>query len=170
MWKFLTSAIIALTFALPAVAQSVQSTTTVSCQNLRGMLQVLQTVSAETEVTRPTTEKWHSKSGCAYVPGRSFTASRSIAAQYGVFAPDQLGGFIGWLVTDKWLVAVEHFAFVDRTKEKAYRPAAILDRRRFTLHKRCFNLTQTIAGARIVGHQFDYRGRVYCGSPLIRSN
>lgn len=142
----------------------------ISCVRLAGMRIVLDRVVNEQQLYNNSTDIFKGQGDCTLVPGRSFTADRWIAAQNGVWGADTLGGFIGWIVTDKWLIPVEHIAYLDRAKEKSYRPADILSRKRFTLRSACFRHTQTLHGVQIYGHQFDDPGRRLCGRPILISN
>ena len=80
-------------------------------------------------------------------------------------------GFKGWIVTERWLIAVERIAYLDKARELAWRPGAVFDRKRHFLSPQCMSLTQLVGGARIYGHNYDGRGRGWnCATPLLRSN
>ena len=80
-------------------------------------------------------------------------------------------GFKGWIVTNRWLIAVERIVYLDEALELAWRPGAIFDRKRHRLSRRCMSLTQQVGGARIYGHNYDVRGaRWRCALPLLISN
>jgi len=143
----------------------------VKCVRLPGMVTLFNRVVNEQQVMPPmSTDVFRGNGDCTY-NFRPYTANREEALRAGVFGAQSLGGFIGWVVTERWLIAVEHIGMLDRAMETAYRPGAILDRNRWTLPRHCFNLTQTLAGVRIVGHQLDRRGREWnCHQPVLISN
>lgn len=141
------------------------------CFNLKGLEQGVERITNRQQVYNNDERTWHSRNGCAIVPNRDFTTNREIARQQGVFNPDQIGGFIGWIVTDRWLVPVEHVAFLDRAGGKMYRPADILSRDRFTLPEKCLtDFRVTTGGVTIYGHQFDWRGQRWCRQPILQTN
>jgi hypothetical protein len=146
----------------------------VSCSTLEGLKKGLDRVVDEMQVYNNDKDIWQSRDGCSIVTGRSFTAEREIARQAYVFKASTLGGFIGWIKTDKWLVPIEHIAYTDRTKEKAFRPADILSLERYSLPEICFKRrTIEVFGVTIVGHQFsaghpsDEFGRRHCAVPIV---
>jgi hypothetical protein len=165
----LVSAFFAMT-TVPAIAQFSRDDIRISCFDLKDLQRVLHQVVNRQQVYNNDEMIWHSNGSCAVVPNREFTANSKEARRNGVFNAHKVG-FFGWIVTERWLVPVEHFAYLDRAKEKSYRPADIYPRDRFTLLPKCFTkITVKVDGVRIYGHQLDYRGRVYCDEPIIKTN
>lgn len=147
----------------------------ISCFTLKGIESRLNHVVNEMQVYNNDPATWHNRDGCAIIKGRPFTTNREEARRAGVFNPEGIGGFVGWLVTNDWLVPVEHFAYTDKSKDEAWRPADILSRDRYTLPRRCFERRIKMFGVEIVGHQlsagniWDERLKRLCSRPIIKS-
>lgn len=170
--RLIMSLIAVFALAMPAAAQQFTNSP-LSCMRLPGMVKVLNKVVQETQIHplgnyRASSDVLRGQGDCTYVYNRPFTTDRYEAVQNGVFGAQNLGGFFGWIVTDRWLVPVEQAARLDKAKEKFFRPAALYDRRRFTLPRRCFRYDVKMQGVQIVGHQLDYRGRKWCRRPILK--
>lgn len=145
----------------------------VSCFTLAGMQERLNHVVDEMQLYNNDVTTWHSKDGCAVVTGRSFTSDKAVAQAHGVFSYRKVG-FVGWLVTDKWLLKAERVAYLDKAKEVSWRPAAIYSRKQYVLLPVCYKRTLHRNGVAIVGHQYtlgnivDVREAVRCLEPMLR--
>jgi hypothetical protein len=169
---FLALSLFAQTSSMAQSQPTIQFTESpVKCVRLGGMVTLFEWVVNEQQVMPPmSTDIFRGNGDCTY-NDRPYTADRQAAMRAGVSGAQSLGGFFGWIVTDRWLIAVEEVGMLDRAMEKMYRPGAILDRGRWTLLRRCARLTQTISGVQIVGHQLDWRGRAWgCHQPVLTAN
>lgn len=80
------------------------------------------------------------------LPERSWTTSSQEANNWGVWGWTQVG-FLGYIVTDRWLVPVDVIGFKRETingrnygDQLALRPARVYDRRQFDLSDACYSL------------------------------
>ena len=146
------------------------------CFTPKGLASRLQKVTNEQQIFNNDEKIWHSKDGCAITRGQPTTTDRRTAAKYKVFKPHQLGGFVGWIVTEKFLIPVEHFVFIDKENGvKGWRPAYIFSRDRYTLPNVCFERVVTDWGPPLFGHQFsagnpiDDSERDLCRAPILKN-
>lgn len=127
----------------------------VSCFDLSGLNKRLQTVVDEQQVFNNDQKTWSSKDNCSIdSPDLLYTADSKVAKEARAFGNRGKGlGFIGWIVTDKWLVPVEKVYFL-KARFNGFRPAGIYDRKQYTLPKKCFDHTIERDDVVLVGHQY----------------
>ena len=99
--------------------------TAVSCFQLRGMQKYLRNFVNRMQLyNNNSSDIWKSRIGCEIVRGRRYTLDPAIARANGVWNPN-IGGFIGWLMTEDWLVPVAHVAYLDKAKNDPFIPLGL---------------------------------------------
>lgn len=174
--------LLALAFALPAAAQNAYhdgwSDHNVACfgrnatDGLSTLHDIISRQVVNTQEVYGVSSFWNDNHGndgpgdfCDVIyPERSWTSSSSQANEWGVWGWHQVG-FLGYIVTDRWLVPVDVIGFrreriyvESRRREMSFgdqigvRAARIYDRRQFDLSPACYSLGAiTIDGVPVYG-------------------
>jgi hypothetical protein len=151
----------------------------VSCMELDQLRDRLQSVVNVQQVFNNDRKTWN-EDGCSVDSvNLVYYADPYTARQAGVSKNRaQSLGFVGWIVTDKWLVPVQKIQFTNRFT--AFRPASVYSRKTYSLPKRCMDRIKPsnqkpYKGVEIIGHQFsvgnvtDYWYQELCALPVYKN-